>query len=317
MKEQKIETHRLDKNIPVTKAEKEKKVIVDDLQLSYNIDEPTANVLYNLQQAILKRAEKEGWTKEQVLYEYNRLVASAVYGKRATWRGLAGVLDAKNTSDLDNILEEYGLSENERNIFKDKIQNQYESNNSKDLAHEAIQIAAFTEQSWGDRDLSNLSGWKELVTHIVSTIGNSTQIGDVFVNTEKYESSFKGDIDSGRYGDADFNSDLDAITSYEKMISKDVKTQDVFKVQADYNRGIRTSQVNRVEEFYTAIGNGDMSNGKLMVETLIENNTIGGNYIKYGWDINIFIGSPNDKEESWKQDLYDYLDRGGHNNVGT
>ena len=318
MKEQKIESHKLDKNIPVTKAEKEKKVIVDDLVSSYNLDESTANVLYKLQQGILKKAKHEGWTNERVIYEYNRLVASPVYGIRATWRGLAGVVDAKNTSDLDDVLiNTYSLSEREVKIFKEGIIKQYESKHNKDIAHEAIQIASFTELSWEDRDLSKLDGRKGLIAHIISTIGNSTRIGDLSVNTEKYESSFKGDIDSGRYDDADFNSDLDAITSYERMISKDVETKDVFKVQADYNHSIQTNRINRVEEFYTVMGNGDKANGKLMVETLIENNTIGGNFIKYGFDLNIFIGKPNDKEEGWKQDFYDYLDRGGEKNVGT
>ena len=317
MKDVKIESHKLDKDISVTQAEKDKKKIVDDLVSSYNLDESTANVLYKLQQGILKRAKQEGWTNEKVLYEYNRLVASPVYGVRATWRGLAGVVDAKNTSDLDIILADYGISEEERILFKEKIRKQYESNHSKDLAHEAIQIASFTELSWGDRDLSKLDGWKGLSAHIISTIGNSTRIGDLSVNTEKYESSFKGDIDSGRYDDADFNSDLDAITSYERMISKDVETKDVFKVQADYNHSIQTNQINRVEEFYTVMGNGDKANGKRMVETLIENNTIGGNFIKYGFDLNIFIGKPNDKEEGWKQDFYNYLDRGDEKNVGT
>ena len=64
------------------------------------------------------------------------------------------------------------------------------------------------------------------------------------------------------------------------------------------------------------MGNGDKANGKLMVETLIENNTIGGNFIKYGFDLNTFIGNPNDKEEGWKQDFYDYLDRGGEKMSG-
>ena len=318
MKDVKIESHKLDKDISVTQAEKDKKKIVEDLISSYNLDESTANVLYKLQQGILKKAKQEGWTNEKVIYEYNRLVASPVYGVRATWRGLAGVVDAKNTSDLDDILiNTYSLSEREVKIFKRGISDQYKYNYSKDLAHEAIQIASFTELSWGDRDLSKLDGWKGLSAHIISTIGNSTRIGDLSVNTEKYESSFKGDIDSGRYDDADFNSDLDAITSYERMISKDVETKDVFKVQADYNHSIQTNRINRVEEFYTVMGNGDKANGKLIVETLVENNTIGGNFIKYGFDLNIFIGNPNDKEEGWKQDFYDYLDRGGEKNVGT
>ena len=318
MKDVKIESHKLDKDISVTQAEKDKKKIVEDLISSYNLDESTANVLYKLQQGILKKAKQEGWTNEKVIYEYNRLVASPVYGVRATWRGLAGVVDAKNTSDLDDILiNTYSLSEREVKIFKRGITDQYKYNYSKDLAHEAVQIASFTELSWEDRDLSKLDGRKGLIAHIISTIGNSTRIGDLSVNTEKYESSFKGDIDSGRYDDADFNSDLDAITSYERMISKDVEKKDVFKVQADYNQSIQTNQKNRVEEFYTVMGNGDKSNGKLMVETLVENNTIGGNFIKYGFDLNIFIGKPNDKEEGWKQDFYDYLDRGGEKNVGT
>lgn len=160
MKDVKIVSHKLDKDISVTQAEKDKKKIVDDLVSSYNLDESTANVLYKLQQGILKKAKQEGWTNEKVIYEYNRLVASPVYGVRATWRGLAGVVDAQNTNDLDIILADYGISEEERILFKDKIRKQYESNHSKDLAHEAIQIASFTELSWGDRDLSKLDGWK-------------------------------------------------------------------------------------------------------------------------------------------------------------
>lgn len=168
---------------------------MDDLVSSYNLDESTANVLYKLQQGILKKAKHEGWTNERVIYEYNRLVASPVYGIRATWRGLAGVVDAKNTSDLDDVLiNTYSLSEREVKIFKEGIIKQYESKHNKDLAHEAIQIASFTELSWGDRDLSKLDGWKGLSAHIISTIGNSTRIGDLSVNTEKYESSFDSTV---------------------------------------------------------------------------------------------------------------------------
>ena len=60
MKDVKIESHKLDKDIPVTQAEKDKKKIVDDLVSSYNLDESTANVLYKLQQGILKKAKHEG-----------------------------------------------------------------------------------------------------------------------------------------------------------------------------------------------------------------------------------------------------------------
>ena len=45
--------------------------------------------------------------------------------------------------------------------LKIKLRKQYESNHSKDLAHEAVQIASLTELSLGDRDLSKLDGWKD------------------------------------------------------------------------------------------------------------------------------------------------------------
>ena len=47
MKDVKIESHKLDKDISVTQAEKDKKKIVEDLISSYNLDESTANVLYS------------------------------------------------------------------------------------------------------------------------------------------------------------------------------------------------------------------------------------------------------------------------------
>ena len=40
---------------------------------------------------------------------------------------------------------------------------------------------------------------------------------------ENKEISYKGDIDSGNYDDADFNSDLDAINSYNRMINSKVE----------------------------------------------------------------------------------------------
>ena len=318
MTEQKIEPHQLDKNIPVTKAEKEKKVIVDDFVNIYGFDIETANLLYQLQQSILEKAETKGWSKERVIYEFNRLVASPVYAGdtgRAAWSGLGGVL--KNDKLRKTLKEEYGFSDAEVNLFIRKIEKQQGSSPSKkDLAHEAIQLSTFTEQAWGDRDLSTKEGMKELLAHVLSTLGNSMTIGELPINTERYESSFKGDVDSTRYDDNDFTSDLDAINVYDR-ISKNGQPDNVFKIQANYNNEIAVNETNRVAEFYKTLGNGDKENGRNFLNYLIENNTAGGQFIKHGkrWD---FLWKPDtDEHKKSKEDFYDYLKRGEDKNVGT
>ena len=167
----------------------------------------------------LEKAETKGWSKERVVYEFNRLVASPVYAGdtgRAAWSGLGGVL--KIDKLRKTLKEDYGFSDYEAGLFIDSIENQQGSSPSKkDLAHEAIQLSTFTEQAWGDRDLSTNDGRKELLAHVLSTLGNSMTIGELPINTERYESSFKGDVDSTRYDDNDFTSDLDAINVYDRI----------------------------------------------------------------------------------------------------
>ena len=318
MKEQKIETYRLEKDIPVTKKEKEEKLIVSDFTSVYGFDNETAKLLYQLQQSILEKAEINNWSKERMIYEFNRLVASPVYaGKdgRTAWSGLGGTI--KNNELEKKLKEEYGFSDSDLNLFMEGIIKQHESSiSNKDFAHEAIQLSTFTEQSWGDRDLSKNSGWKELGAHIVSTLSNSMRVGDIDVNTEKYESSFKGDVDSGRYDDTDFNSDLDAINIYDRIIK--TKTSDnIFIIQSNYNHEIVNNKVNRVNEFYQALGSGNQDNGRQTLEYLIDNDTIGGKYIKHGkrWDF-LWQTDTEDHKKS-KEDFYDYLKRGEVKNVGT
>ena len=304
MKEQKIETHQLDKNIPVTKAEKEKKVIVDDLQSSYNMDEPTAHVLYKLQQGIFKKAKQEGWPNEKVIYEYNRLIASFVPDNFVAlrYKAIAGVVD---TVERDELSKGYGLSSSEINLLKIKLPEQHnDSTSHKDYAHEAIQFAAFTEQSW---DLNLYS-----IAHAISEVGNTARINipgstaSLPYPMERYEISFKGDVDSGRYGDTDFNSDLDPINSYELM--KNANQKDIFKIQADYNKGIGSNKINRVEEFYKNMGHGDIKVGKDIVHYIVKDGSTGGH---------MFITRGQSKEEQKKNQeaFFDYLERGADINV--
>ena len=80
---QHIITEELDKNTPVTKRQIEAKLITTDFINSYGFDSEMANILYQLQQSIIKISKKKNWSKEQMLYEFNRLVASPVYAGKS------------------------------------------------------------------------------------------------------------------------------------------------------------------------------------------------------------------------------------------
>ncbi|MGQ7462468.1 ATP-binding protein [Streptococcus suis] len=304
MKNQPLKSHTLTPGIPVTKAEKAKRLIIDDFKNSYGLDEETALALYNLQQGILERAEREGWSNEQVIYEYNRLVASFAPDNFVSirWKAIVGTV---NVDDRDRICRLYGLDTEEIDILSRKLIEQHKKEDiSRDLVHETVQLASFTEQSWG----FNLPS----AVHLISTIANtgSVHIGTttarIPVPMEQYEISFKGDIDSGRYGDRDFNSDLDPINSYYLMKEADVK--DIFTVQADYNRKIDANELNRVQEFYGVIGDGDVDKGKRLVEFIVrDDSSFGHQFITWG---------QSKEEKRQHQDAFmDYLERGGETNV--
>ena len=308
MKNQPLKSHTLAPGTPVTKEEKAKKLIIDDFKNSYGLDEETALALYNLQQGILERAEREGWSNEQVIYEYNRLVASFVpdnfVGKTpwSRWKGIAGTVEAK---ERDRLCRKYGLLGTDIKLLDHTIVEQHPNDSlPKDLAHEAIQLAAFTEQSWGF-DLPS-------VVHLISTIVNTGRINigtttaSIPVPMEQYEISFKGDIDSRKYGNRDFNSDLDPINSYYLM--KEADLNDIFTVQADYNRKIDANELNRVQEFYGVIGDGDVDKGKRLAEFIVrDDSSFGHQFITWGQS----------KEVKKKhQDAFlDYLKKGEETNV--
>lgn len=305
MKNQPLKSHTLAPGTPVTKEEKAKKLIIDDFKNSYGLDEETALALYNLQQGILERAEREGWSNEQVIYEYNRLVASFVPDNFVSirWKAIVGTV---NVDDRDRICRLYGLDTEEIDILSRKLIEQHKKEDiSRDLAHEAVQLAAFTEQSW------NFDAYS--LVHLVSELGNRAQIrisgSTVSIPSpmEQYEISFKGDIDSRKYGDRDFNSDLDPINTYYLMKEADLK--DIFTIQADYNKKIDANELNRVQEFYGVIGDGDVDKGKRLVEFIVrDDSSFGHQFITWGQS----------KEVKKKhQDAFlDYLKRGGETNVG-
>ncbi|WP_128837435.1 hypothetical protein [Streptococcus sp. DD11] len=276
----------------------DKDKIINDLKTTYGLDNESANALYNLQQGILKKANKEGWDNQKVIYEYNRLLASFVPDNYVStrWKAICGTEDK---AERDKLCKEYGLSDKDIAILEVSIKKQHaDESQSKDLAHEAVQLAAFTEKSW---DLNP----KNDGVHTLSHIAND--------GLEHEEISFKGDVDSGRYSDSDFNSDLDAINYYRRATAEGVDRSSVFNISSDYNTGVKSNSINRVKEFYDnydypglvfGIGQKD---GEEVVEEILDTKTLGSHHISKQYT--------NQEQEQHKKDFLDYLERGKDKNV--
>lgn len=286
----------------------EKADIINDYMQTYGFDRETATILFDLQQGIIKQAQKEDWSNQKVIYEFNRIVASFVVnyvGKR--WFALSGTLTSEN---LKELCKNYGLSLSDVKILQEGISRQHMENmTSKDFAHEAVQLVAFTEESWSELNVYSIYHvashmLNKGIYHYTSIFGTSISIP---VPIEKYEISFKGDIDSGRYDDADFNSDLDAINTYQRMCDVD-NVEDIFKINTKYNSDVITNQVNRVQEFYQNLGKGNINAGKEIAKVVVTDiGSLGHVYITWGQ-------SNEDKTEN-QEAFFNYLERGEKENV--
>ena len=298
-----------------------KDYIVKDFTVTYGFDKEIAELLYKLQEEILAVAIKEKWSNRKLIYEYNRIIASLIPESYVAlrWKSVAGTLSKQ---ELTKLLEKYHINNNSIKILQENISKQHIFSKYKDFAHEAVQLSAFTNLSW--------SFSKEGAVHVLSRWGNAdfesisllTQPGyfvwsmaskgteHVFfkmVNPglENKEISYKGDIDSGNYDDADFNSDLDAINSYNRMINS--KKEDIFKIQTQYNFKVKHNLINRVTEFYNIHGYENYELGRRAVKRIVDTKTIGEWYISKRYT--------NEQKEKHKSDFFDYLERGKVKNV--
>ena len=122
---------------------------------------------------------------------------------------------------------------------------------------------------------------------------------------ENKEISYKGDIDSGNYDDADYNSDLDAINTYNRMMK--ANKNDIFKVLTQYNFGVKYNTINRVSEFYKIHGYGNYDQGKIAVERIVNTDTIAKRYISSEYT--------KEQKKKHQEDFFDYLERGKFKNV--
>lgn len=265
--------------------------IIQDYVETYGIKNSEAEVIYELQEGILKTANEKNWDNEQVIYEFNRIIASCASDNYVArrWKAICGTMEE---DDLYNLCKQYGLSNSEINTLKNAVDTQHKNTTSKkDLAHEAVQIAAFTEKSW-TRFLSISNA-----LHNISHLANE--------GYEHEEISFKGDVDSGRYDDVDFSSDLDAINTYNKM--KEANRDNIFRVQTQYNDAINKNAINRVDEFYKNYGDGNRQVGEKVINQIMDADTIGSNHINGGYT--------EAERKKHKEDFYEYLKRGENSNV--
>ena len=150
--------------------------------------------------------------------------------------------------------------------------------NNNDFAHSLVQIAAFGH---GDNMYENkkidLSRWA------VDIFNSSPELQFSYTMTQ-YEISFKGDIDSGRYSEEDFKSDVDAINLYQRMI----KTGDLgLGTWSSYYQDIEKDSKQRAVEFFKNMGSGDADIGIINTSKVIEQKTLGSSYIQEGNETDI------------------------------
>ena len=145
--------------------------------------------------------------------------------------------------------------------------------NNNDFAHMTVQMAAF-----GNGDSVYENNEDNLARKIVDMI--NAPVGSDFSTTySKYEISFKGDIDSGRYSEEDFQSDVDAINIYQRMV--DEKSIDI-GVWNTYFEEVDGNKEQRAIEFFENIGNGYIDMGIINLSNIIETETYGSIHIKLG-----------------------------------
>lgn len=122
---------------------------------------------------------------------------------------------------------------------------------------------------------------------------------------ENKEGSFKGDIYFGRYDDGGFNSDLDEINTYNRIMK--LNKEDIFKVISQYNFWIKNNTINRVSEFYKIHGYGNYDQGKIAIERIVNTDTIAKRYISSEYT--------KEQKKKHQEDFFDYLERGKFKNV--
>ena len=190
------------------------------------------------------------------------------------------IINLQHGDYSDNKLIENGV-----NIKKSKYAdetfmkiNRRSKDPNNDFAHQIVQITAFANAEKAYNVLSF-----SLTRYLVDLFNSK----DFQHSYTKYEISFKGDIDSGRYDEADYQSDVDAINIYERIKTNENKT--VSEIWNEYYYEIKNGDTNRAKELFENLGDGDAGAGILVLQDILNEETIGSQFI---------IG---ENEESYKE----------------
>lgn len=151
-----------------------------------------------------------------------------------------------------------------------KMQNRCIDPNN-DFAHQAVQITAFAQG-----DMMYEDGYFSFSRYCIDLFNSN----DFLYSYTDYEISFKGDIDSGRYSESDFQSDVDAVNIYNRM--KNNESNSVHTIWSDYYSQVRDGSTNRAKEFCASFGDGEPDIGLIAVNDLLNTQTFGSIYIQDG-----------------------------------
>lgn len=163
--------------------------------------------------------------------------------------------DIPSTDDTKLYLKSLGMSEEEVLFLYETINRQHKKPIQKDFAHELVQYAIFADDSFTHNTMDGF-------------IGKMNALG-----------SYKGDVYSARMGIDDMNSDVDATNIYNRMIASN---QDPLEIMINYNTEVEKGKTNRVDEFLSFYGNGDISAGLEYIKEDLMTVDMGAHYIQSG-----------------------------------
>ena len=295
-------------------------VDIEELERMYGFTEEEAKLLNKAIEKLTENSGKDVNDPEAINYVYGTLTSLCVSYDSTRWHMTCGT---KSVDDSIKELENAGLSDQEildlrviinlqhgnfshdklktygidvtKSSFSDEthekmVERSVDPNN--DWAHQTVQIAAFAN---GD---SGFSMGRYAIDLINSSDGNYSYTD--------YEISFKGDIDSGRYDEADFQSDVDAINIYNRMINSYGKSMNT--IWSEYYIEIEEGDTKRSVEFFKNLGGGYEDIGMLELDKILQKETIGSKYISQGNGMSeADIDEANSKFVQWLfSDYYGY-----------
>ena len=141
-----------------------------------------------------------------------------------------------------------------------------------DFSHTTIQMAAFAHG-----DDMYINGNVHPIRLLVDYFNSPIEKNYLSHTITRYEISFKGDIDSGRWSESDFNSDIDAINIYERMINDGDISLDAW---GEYYEDVDSDSKVRASEFFKNMGDGDEQIGIINTRDVIEEPSMGSSYIQ-------------------------------------